>query len=145
MLFAKINEILMKTVQNDESVEKFIAAISKESQRDDCVDLMNLMKEITQEEPKMWGEGIVGFGKYHYKHDEKREGDWCLTGLSPRQKVLTVYMNARPDDFSELVKNLGTYTLGTTSIYFVKLSDVNIDVLREIIEKSVEKVKKIYV
>ncbi len=134
----------MKTIQNNQSVEKFLATVPNEQKRNDCFALIDLMKEITQEEPKMWGDRIVGFGSYHYEYDSKRQGDWCWTGFSPLQKTLTIYMSARPDDFSELAQNLGKHTMGTSCIYVIKLADVDFEVLKEILEKSVAKVKKIY-
>jgi hypothetical protein len=102
------------------------------------------MQEITQAEPKMWGDRIVGFGSYSYEYNERRKGEWCLTGFSPLQKTITIYMNIRPDDFIELSEKLGEYTLGTTSIFVIKLEDIDLDILKELIEKSVNKLRKIH-
>jgi len=134
----------MKTAPTTESVEQFLATITDEQRQSDCFDLLEALKEVTQEKPTMWGEGIIGFGSYHYDYGLRRQGDWCLTGFSTRQKALTVYINIRPDDFTELVQQLGKCTLGTSCIYFVKLSDIHLPVLKEIITKSITMIKKVY-
>ncbi len=82
----------LKTKVNDQSVEKFLRSLKDEQTREDCFTIMAMMKEVTGAEPKMWGSSIVGFGSYHYKYESGREGDWFLTGFSPRKQNLTLYI-----------------------------------------------------
>ena len=86
----------------------------------------------------MWGTSIIGFGKYHYKSERsKQEGDWPLAGFSPRKQALTLYIMPGVDKFKELLKNLGKYKLGSGSCIYIKnLEDVDIKVLKELIEKA---------
>ena len=81
----------LKTKKNDQSVAKFIAGIQDTGRRSDCEELLALMKKVTKAEPKMWGDSILGFGEYHYVYATGREGDWFLTGFSPRKQNLTLY------------------------------------------------------
>ena len=80
----------LKTKPNKASVDKFLKAVKDEKRRDDCFQVLDIMKKITKEEPIMWGPSIVGFGSYHYKYESGREGDMCITGFSPRKQNLTI-------------------------------------------------------
>ena len=84
----------LKTKLTDQNVEEFLKGLSNEKKRQDCFTLLEIMKQVTQAEPKMWGSSIVGFGNYHYKYASGREGDWFLTGFSPRKQNLTLYIMA---------------------------------------------------
>ncbi len=75
----------LKTKATDQSVDKFLNGISDEKIREDCFTILNLMKTVTKEEPRMWGNSMVGFGRYRYKYESGREGEWFLTGFSPRK------------------------------------------------------------
>jgi nucleoid DNA-binding protein len=81
-----------KTRQSDKSVKAFIDAVADENKRKDCRAIIKMMHEIIHKIPKMWGDNIVGFGSYHYKHDSGREGDYFITGVSPRKPNVTVYI-----------------------------------------------------
>ena len=80
----------LKTKSNDKDVFHFLNSIENEQRRSDCFEVLKLMSEITKVEPKMWGESIVGFGSYHYKYASGRQGDWFLTGFSPRKQNVTL-------------------------------------------------------
>jgi hypothetical protein len=88
----------LKTKQNDQSVEAFLNGVPDEKKRQDCFTILEIMKQITGLEPKMWGTSIVGFGKYHYKYASGHEGDSFLTGFSPRKQNLTLYIMAGFDE-----------------------------------------------
>ena len=77
----------LKTKKNKLSVPKFLNSIEDEQKRKDSLEILDIMKKITKSEPAMWGSSIVGFGSYHYKYKSGREGDWFLTGFSPRNKI----------------------------------------------------------
>lgn len=96
----------LKTKVNKASVEGFLNTVKDEAVREDCFEIMKMMKQVTKEEPKMWGSSIVGFGSYHYKGASGREGDWMLTGFSPRKQNLTLYLMGGFDVEKDLLKNL---------------------------------------
>ena len=77
----------LKTKLNDGSVEKFLNSVEDESKKSDCFEILKLMKQITKDEPRMWGSSIIGFGSYHYKYESGREGDWFITGFSHANRV----------------------------------------------------------
>ncbi len=127
----------LKTRVNDASVEKFIQSISDEQQREDCHVLLKLMRQITKAEPKMWGSSIVGFGSYHYKYESGREGDWFLTGFSPRKQNLTIYIMTGFEDYSDLLKKLGKHSVGKSCLYIKRLEQIDLAVLKNLIEESI--------
>ena len=127
-----------KTRQNEQSVDAFLQSVP-EQRRQDCYTVLEMMKNVTGYEPKMWGDSIVGFGSYHYKYESGREGDMPLTGFSPRKQNLTLYMMMGFDDYDDLMKRLGKHKTGKSCLYVNKLEDVDLAVLNEIVSKSVRK------
>lgn len=131
-----------KTIANDGNVEDFLNTIENDQRRKDSFELLEIMKTLTNEEPTMWGESIIGFGTYHYKYESGREGDFFRAGFSPRKTSLTIYGMTGFSD--ELMKSLGKYKTGKSCLYVKKLTDINIDVLKNLISKSLEKLKLKY-
>jgi hypothetical protein len=126
-----------KTVANDASVADFIARIEDEKKRKDAQALVDLMREATGAEPKMWGDTIVGFGDYHYKYESGREADWFPVGFSPRKANLTVYISGGFERHNALLAKLGKHKIsGGNCIYINKLADVDTGVLRELVKAS---------
>ena len=125
-----------KTRPNTTSVTSFLDSVEDEIQRQDSYTLLGIMKKITGEEPVMWGPSIIGFGSYHYKYDSGREGDMMLTGFSPRKQNLSVYIMAGFDKYEELLKDLGKHKTGKSCLYIKRLSEINTDVLTELIKAS---------
>jgi len=128
----------LKTRPGDASVESFVASIADERRRQDSRALLELMSEVTGESPRMWGENIVGFGSYHYRYESGREGDWFLAGFSPRKQNLTLYLMSGFDGYDELLARLGKHKTGKACLYLKGLEDVDRDVLRELVRRSVE-------
>lgn len=126
----------LKTQKNDASVEAFLHSVD-ENRRDDCFAILELMGEVTGAEPKMWGASIIGFGEYHYKYASGKEGDWMITGFSPRKQNLTLYIMAGFDRYDELLAKLGKHSIGKSCLYIKRLADVDTDVLRQLVEASV--------
>lgn len=126
----------LKTQKNDASVEAFLHSVD-EKRRDDCFALLNLMGEVTGNEPKMWGTSIVGFGEYHYKYASGREGDMPIAGFSPRKQNLTLYIMDGFEHYDELLGKLGKHSTGKSCLYIKRLADVDTDVLRQLVEASV--------
>lgn len=131
----------LKTKITKASVDKFLRSIKDEQARADCIKIAELMQKVTKTEPKMWGASIVGFGSYHYKGKSGREGDWFLTGFSPRKQALTLYLMGGFDDQAELLAKLGKYSTGKGCLYIKKLADVDPKVLKELVSRSVKKMK----
>ncbi|GAB4285992.1 MAG: hypothetical protein Kow0098_00660 [Ignavibacteriaceae bacterium] len=129
----------MKTKPNNKSVEKFLNNVTDKKKKEDSFRIMQLMKSVTKTEPKMWGESIVGFGSYHYKYESGREGDWFLTGFSPRKQNLTLYITAGFREYEDMLKKLGKFKTGKSCLYINRLEDIDIKVLTQLVKKSVEK------
>ena len=127
-----------KTQKTDLSVEGFLNGVKDEQKRSDSFKILKMMPEISGYEPKMWGPSIVGFGEYHYKYESGREGDMCRIGFSPRAQNLTLYMMPGYSDFSDELSRLGKHKLGKSCLYIKRLSDVDEDVLREMIQKDLD-------
>jgi hypothetical protein len=134
----------LKTKINDVSIHDFINNIPDENKRTDCNTLLDLMIRITGEQPKMWGDSIVGFGQYHYKYESGREGDWFITGFSPRKSNLTLYLMDGFTGYEELLQKLGKHKTGKSCLYLKTLKDVNIDVLSDMIAASAAGIKEKY-
>ena len=134
----------LKTKPNKASVKKILNSVKDEKRRDDCFQVLEIMKKITKEEPIMWGPSIVGFGSYHYKYESGREGDMCITGFSPRKQYLTIYILPGFKRYSELMKKLGKHKTGSSCLYINKLEDVDLKVLIQLITESVKYMKKTY-
>jgi len=132
----------LKTRPTDASVEEFLAAVEHPQRRADGFELLRLMKEVTQEEPVMWGTSIIGFGNYHYKYASGREADWLKVGFSPRKRSLSVYLVLDMDEISDLREELGKHRVGKGCLYINKLSDVDIEVLKKIIKRSYEALER---
>lgn len=130
-----------KTQPTEVSVSDFLASIDDEQKRADSQVVAQLMEAATGEPPKMWGPSIVGYGTYHYVYASGREGDWMITGFSPRKTALTVYLMAGVERQTELLAKLGKYKTGKSCLYIKRLSDINLDVLREMIGVSVEQIR----
>lgn len=134
----------MKTTANQQSVADFINDIADQTKKDDALLLIEMCKEITGEEPVMWGDSIVGFGTYHYKYDSGREGDMFLTGFSPRKQNMVVYVMNGFGHYEAHLSDLGSHKTGKSCLYLKKLQNNDLNVLRDIIEASVAYMKKKY-
>ena len=135
----------LKTKLTDASVDKFLKAIKDEQTRADCYQIVEIMKNATKAEPKMWGTSIVGFGDYHYKYASGQENDWFLVGFSPRKQNLTLYLMGGFDENKDLLKKLGKHSLGKGCLYIKKLEDVDLKVLQKLVAASIKRLKEIKV
>ena len=132
----------LKTKLNDASVTDFLNDIKDEEKRADSFEILQLMQQVTKQEPKMWGTSIVGFGNTHLKYESGRELDWFITGFSPRKQSLTLYVLGSFNPHTDLLKKLGKHKTGGGCLYINKLKDVDIKVLKELIKESVKAAKK---
>lgn len=134
----------LKTTPNAGDVEAFLSSVEDETKRDDCFAILKMMEDITGESPKMWGGTIVGFGSYNYKYESGRTGTWFLTGFSPRKQNLTVYLMPGAESLENLFDGLGKYKVGKGCLYVKKLEQIDQDVLKKLIQGSVDKLKEMY-
>lgn len=133
----------IKTHVNDTSVEDFINSVDGDVKKADAFALLEMHKELTGEPAKMWGSSMIGFGLYHYKSEKSsQEGDWPLSAFSPRKQNLTLYIMPGFNDYSDLLSKLGKHKISKGCLYINKLSDVNVDVLKDIIKRSYDDSKK---
>ena len=133
-----------KTKPTRASVKAFLDAVEDERKRRDCWEVIKMMASVTGNKPKMWGTSIIGFGSYHYKYRSGREGDWPITGLSPRKQNLTIYVMLGFSRYESLMKKLGKYKTSKSCLYVKSLDDIDRKVLTRLIERSVADLKKIY-
>lgn len=126
-----------KTQITDMSVEDFLQSITSESIRKDCYELCAIMQDITKEKPVMWGNSMVGFGQYSYKYKTGREGSWFLVGFSPRKKNITLYLMSGFEQFSDILSQLGKFTTGSSCLYIQSLTDINKNILTELLAQSI--------
>ena len=138
MIMADANN---KTQQTDASVEAFLNSIGDDQQRADSFKLLELFKRVTGEEPKMWGPSIIGFGLRHLKYESGREMDWMITGFSPRKGTLTLYIMDGFKRYDELMASLGKHKTGKSCLYIKRLSDVDLDVVEDLIADSVKHIR----
>ena len=130
----------LKTKKNETSVEGFLTSVENEKRREDSFLVLDLMKEVTGEEPTMWGTSIVGFGNYHYKYASGREGDWFVVGFSPRKQNMTLYITDGFENYKLLLGKLGKHKTGKSCLYINKLEDVDQDILKELVKQSIKSV-----
>ena len=128
----------LKTKLNDASVDDFLNAIQDDQVRADCRVIADIMREATGAPPKMWGTSIVGFGSYHYKGASGREGDWMLTGFSPRKQNITLYIMTGFDEHPSLMAKLGKHSVGKSCLYVKRLSDIHVPTLKRLVRASVK-------
>jgi len=133
-----------KTKPTNLSVTSFINSIQDEKKRRDVRKVAAMMREATGSRAKMWGSNIVGYGQYHYKYDSGREGDFMITGFSPRKQALTLYVIPGFGHFESLMNKLGKYKTGRSCLYIKRLSDVDEKVLKRLIASSVKHMRKNY-
>lgn len=127
-----------KTRPTGAGVDTFLDAVENERRREDARTVKAMMERITGWEPRMWGPSIVGFGEYHYRYDSGREGDFLITGFSPRKKALTIYIMPGFARYDALMARLGKFRTGRSCLYINKLDDVDLSVLEELIASSVQ-------
>lgn len=127
----------IKTHVNNASVEDFINSVDGDIKRADAFKILEMYKVATGEQPKMWGPSMIGFGQYHYKSERsKQEGDWPLAAFSPRKQSLTLYIMPGFNDYSDLLDKLGKCRTSKGCLYINKLSDVDVDILKQLIKRS---------
>lgn len=129
-----------KTKVTDQSVDKFLETVS-EKRRYEAYKLIEMMRHVSGEKPKMWGSSMIGFGKYHYVSKSKCEADWFKIGFSPRKAKISLYLSCDADEFADELATLGKHTRGRGCIYANKLDDIDMKVLEKIATHAYENAK----
>jgi len=133
----------IKTIKNNASVLDFINTVEDEDKKQDSLELLKIFKECTGEQPTMWGDSIIGFGSYHYKSERSsQEGDWLLTGFSPRKQNLTIYITIGFDAYTSELKKLGKHKTSRGCLYIKRLNDVDRAVLKFLIVDASKRLKE---
>ena len=133
-----------KTRPTDVDVEAFLSQVEPAHRRVDAETMLRLMKRITRMKPVMWGDSIVGFGRYHYKYESGREGDYFLTGFAPRKAAMTVYIMPGFKQYADQLARLGKHRHSVSCLYLSRLDGLDMTALEEIIRDSVRRMKKMY-
>jgi hypothetical protein len=134
----------LKTKETDNSVIKFIEKVESPKKREDAYKLLDLFTETTGYEGKLWGPSIIGFGSYHYKYASGHEGDAPFVGFSPRKAKVSLYFATGEWKREELLKDFGKHTTGKGCVYINKVSDIDVEVLKELINESVRFLNETY-
>ena len=134
----------LKTQPNDTDVGHFLDGIENERRRQEGHLLLRLMRRVTGQEARMWGTSITGFGSYHYRYDSGREGDWFLTGFSPRKQAMAVYIMPGFGSHDALTIKLGKHRTGKSCLYVNRLDDIDLAVLEDLVARSVAWMRETY-
>lgn len=132
----------LKTKETDHSVIEFIENVDHPKKREDAYKLLDIFTETTGFEAKMWGPSIIGFGSYHYKYESGHEGEAPLVGFSPRKAKISLYFAPGEPSREEMLEDFGKHTTGKGCVYINKVADIDVDVLKTMIEASVTFLKK---
>jgi hypothetical protein len=127
----------LQTKPTNKSVDDFLDRLDDETRRDDCRVVLNMMREATGAEAVMWGPAIIGFGAYTFRYANGKEAQFPIAAFSPRKTDLTLYLSDVAA-FPEIMSRLGKHKTSKACLYIKRLSDVNVDVLKELIVKTVE-------
>ena len=127
-----------KTLPTSQAVTDFLQSVDHPVRRADGIALDQMFRQITGWQPQMWGPSIIGYGQYHYTYDSGREGDFLATGFSPRKANLSVYIMPGYTDFSAILARLGKHKIGKSCLYINKLSDIDMDVLTELVRAGLD-------
>lgn len=133
-----------KIKETNESVDGFLNSVQHDGKREDSFKILQMMKDITGLTPKMWGDSMVGFGLYHYKYKSGREGDYFLTGFSPRKNALSIYIMPGFGNYQDIMAKVGKHKSSVSCLYIKKLDDLDISLLKKLIKISVKDMIRIY-
>ena len=133
-----------KTQPTKASVTEFLNSIEHQGRREDSFVLLELFNRVTGLEPVMWGDSMVGYGQYHYKYKSGREGDFFLTGFSPRKAQMTIYIMPGFKQYTEQLKKLGKHKNSVSCLYVSRISNIDLKILEELIVDSVKRMREIY-
>lgn len=133
-----------KMKETDRSVIEFIENVDSPKKREDAYKLLEIFGETSGYEAKMWGPSIIGFGSYHYKYATGHEGDAPLVGFSPRKAKISLYFATGDTERDAILERFGKHTSGKACVYINKVADIDVEVLKELIDKSIAFLQETY-
>jgi len=133
-----------KTTETTGSVTEFIDKVTDTTKRNDCYTIIELMQQLSGLPPKMWGPAIVGFGTCHYIYESGREGDMPMIAFSPRTTAIVLYLSKNFENRETLLTQLGKHKTGKGCIYIKKLTDVDMEILKQMITNALKHARKTY-
>lgn len=133
-----------KTKETDADVIEFIESVDSPKKREDAYRLLQIFEETSDYKAKMWGSSIIGFGSYHYVYATGHEGDAPLVGFSPRKAKISLYFATGDEDRQSLLDNFGKHTSGKSCVYINKVDDIDVDVLKQLILRSISFLQELY-
>lgn len=132
-----------KTIETENSVTDFIQTfVEQEQKKIDSFELIDFLSECSGYPPKMWGASIIGFGKYHYKYKSGHEGEAPILGFSPRKSAISLYVYSDTDKSKTLLKDLGKFKMGKACIYVKKLTDIDLQILKQLCQESIRYIQE---
>ena len=134
----------LKTVENDGDVDAFLDSVENPRRREDATKVVNMMKQVSGEPAKMWGDSIVGFGRYRYRRSDQSEHHFMLTGIAPRKSALVIYIMPGFSAYGDLMDRLGSHKHSVSCLYVTRLANVDFDVLTELVRRSVVDMRERY-
>lgn len=133
-----------KTKPTDQGVLDFLEPITPEKKKNDSLKLLDIFEKVTGYPPVLWGDSIIGFGKYQYTYPSGHSGQAPLVGFSPRKSAISLYFATGDEKRADLLKKFGKHTSGKACVYIKKLEDVDLQVLEALILESIEFLKERY-
>ncbi|WP_095588315.1 DUF1801 domain-containing protein [Actibacterium ureilyticum] len=127
-----------KTAPTGQDAASYLDSVAPAHRRADALALDALFRRVTGFQPRMWGASIIGYGRYHYRYDSGREGDFLATGFAPRKANLVVYILPGYTDFSDILGRLGPHRRGKSCLYLTRLAPIDMDVLAELIRAGLD-------
>lgn len=136
----------IKTKPTNLDIDNFLMSVEPEKKRLDSIEMKKVFDSAVNEKVTLWNNNMIGYGSYHYKSEKsKQEGDWPLTGFSPRKQYIAVYIMPGVNNYKDLLNKLGKHKVSSGScIYINKIEDIDLEVLKELITTSVTDMKKLY-
>lgn len=130
----------LKTVPTNLSIDDWLLTLKPEKQKD-AIELIQLMEEVTNEAPVIWGNNMIGFGKKHLVYASGREIDYFLLGFGMRKKAITIYLSIEVN--KKVFEELGKHTKGVGCLYINQMADINKEELKKILIDSVQYMKSL--
>jgi hypothetical protein len=132
----------IKTKPTQANAMKFLESVEDLQKRADSLIILRMLEEITNQQPVMWGNSMIGFDQFEYKNSKGEKNYWPVIGFSPRKQNLTLYIMPGFERFGSLLEKLGKHTTSKGCLYIKRLSDVDVSVLRKIAEESYRVMKE---
>jgi hypothetical protein len=126
-----------------ETVQEVISAVGHAGRREDAVELLALLGEITGAEPRVWSAGTIGFGQYHYRYASGQEGDFFDVGFAPRKDKITLYIMSGLRGFDDILERLGTHQASKSTVHIKRLADVDRAALSDLVAECVRHLRAV--